>query len=92
MSTQEQMFALVDEYRQSGLSAKDFCQQKKIGLPKFNYWIRKKRQLNSNSGFIKIASDQKLPHIPVELIYPNGVRLQLAAPDPALIASLLKIY
>jgi len=92
MSIQEQMYALVDEYRQSGLSAKDFCEQNKIGLPKFNYWIRKKSQLNSNSGFIKIASNQKLPHTPVELIYPNGVRLQLAAPDPVLIASLLKIY
>lgn len=92
MSTQEQMFALVDEYLQSGLSAKEFCLQKNIGLPKFNYWTRKKRQLESSSGFIKIVSDQKFSNIPVELIYPNGVRLQLAAPDPALIASLLKIY
>lgn len=92
MSTQEQMFALVDEYHQSRLSARDFCLQKNIGLPKFNYWIRKKRQLNTSSGFVKIVSEQKFSNIPVELIYPNGVRLQLATSDPAVIASLLKIY
>lgn len=92
MSTQEQMFALVEEYHQSGLSAKDFCQQQNIGLPKFNYWIRKKRQLKSSSGFVKITTEQKFQISPVELIYPNGVRLQLVTSDPAIIASLLKIY
>lgn len=86
------MFALVDEYNQSGLSAKVFCGQNNIGIPKFNYWARKKRQEHNGSGFIKVAADKKFNNVPVELIYPNGVRLQLAAPDPALIASLLKIY
>lgn len=92
MSTQEKMFALVEEYRQSGLTAKAFCEQKNIGLPKFNYWVRKRREQNTPSGFIKISADQKITNIPAELIYPNGVRLQLATPDPVLIASLLKIY
>lgn len=86
------MFALVEEYRQSGLTAKAFCEEKNIGLPKFNYWARKKRQQNSPSGFIEISADRKTTHIPAELIYPNGVRLQLATSDPAVIASLLKVY
>lgn len=92
MSTQEQMFALVDKHRQGGLSAKDFCERNNIGLSRFNYWARKKRQLDSDSGFIKITREQHSTHVPIELIYPNGVRLQLTAPDPALIGSLLKIY
>lgn len=92
MSRQEKMFALVDEYGQSGLSAKVFCEQNNIGISKFNYWARKKRQIHNGSGFIRVAADKKLEDLPVELIYPNGVRLQVATSDPAVIAGLLKIY
>ena len=92
MSKQEKMFALVDEYGQSGLSAKVFCEQNNIGLPKFNYWARKKRLEDNGSGFIKITADKKFENPLVELIYPNGVRLQLATSDPAVIAGLLNIY
>lgn len=86
------MFALVDEYNQSGLSVKIFCKQNNIGIPKFNYWARKKRQNHNGSGFIKVATDKKFKQVPAELIYPNGVRLQLVTADPGVIASLLKIY
>ena len=92
MGTQEKMFALVEEYRQSGSTAKVFCEEKKIGLPKFNYWVRKKRREHNGSGFIKVTADKKLKDVPVELIYPNGVRLQVATSDPAVIAGLLNIY
>ena len=92
MSKQERMFALVDEYSQSGLSANVFCEQNNIAVPKFNYWARKKRQNHNGSGFIKVATDKKFKQVPVELIYPNGVRLQLATADPVVIAGLLKIY
>lgn len=92
MSKQEKMFALVDEYGQSGLSAKVFCEQNNIAVPKFNYWARKKRQDHNGSGFIKVTADKKFKQIPVELIYPNGVRLQLATTDLGVIANLLKIY
>lgn len=86
------MFALVDEYHQSGLTAKVFCEENNIGPPKFNYWVRKKRQQNDPSGFIKIAADPKANIVAAELIYPNGVRLKLATSDPEVIAGLLKIY
>lgn len=92
MSRQEKMFALVDEYGQSGLSAKVFCEQNNIGISKFNYWARKKRQKHNGSGFIKVAADKKFENLPVELIYPNGVRLQVATSDLAVIAGLLRIY
>lgn len=45
MSPQEKMFALVDEYHQSGLSAKVFCEGKGIAPTRFYYWIRRKRHL-----------------------------------------------
>lgn len=92
MSTQDQMFALVDKYSQSGLSAKVFCGQNNIGISKFNYWSRKKRQQDNPSGFIKITADSNVNIVSAELIYPNGVRLQLATYDPEVIVGLVKIY
>jgi len=80
MSLQEKMFALVDEYHQSGLSAKLFCEEKGIAPSRFYYWIRKKRDQNK-TGFIKITTDAKITSVPVELIYHNGDHLQLALYD-----------
>ncbi len=91
MSLQEKMFALVEEYHQSGLSAKLFCEGKGISPSRFYYWIRKKRDQNK-TGFIKITTDSKITSVPVELIYPNGVRLQLPASDLDVITELIKAF
>ena len=91
MSLQEKMFALVDEYHQSGLSAKVFCEEKGIASSRFYYWIRKKRNQNK-TGFIKISTDTKINSVPVELIYPNGVRLQLPVSDLGVITELIKAF
>ena len=91
MSLQEKMFALVDEYHQSGLSAKVFCEGKGISPSRFYYWIRKRKQ-QDKSGFIKINPDSKINSVPVELIYPNGVRLQLPVSDLDVITKLIKAF
>src|SRR5690625_193358 len=91
MSLQEKMFALVEEYHQSGLSAKLFCEGKGISPSKLYYWIRKKRDQNE-TGFIKITTDATITSVPVELIYPNGVRLQLPASDLDVITELIKAF
>jgi len=91
MSLQEKMFALVEEYHQSGLSAKVFCEGKGIVPSRFYYWIRKKRNQNK-TGFIKISTDTKINSVPVELIYPNGVRLQLPVSDLGVITELIKAF
>jgi hypothetical protein len=41
MTLQEEMFALVSEWKSSGLSKRTFLSDKPIGLPKFNYWCEK---------------------------------------------------
>jgi len=40
MSKQEEMYTLVNEYRNSGLSAKAFSKEKGISPSTFCYWIR----------------------------------------------------
>lgn len=91
MSLQEKMFALVKEYHQSGISAKVFCEEKGIAPSRFYYWIRKKRDQNK-TGFIKITTNSKINSVPVELIYPNGVRLQLPVSDLDVITDLIKAF
>src|SRR5690625_7505813 len=91
MSLQEKMFALVEEYHQSGLSAKLFCEGKGISPSRFYYWIRKKRDQNK-TGFIKITTDSKITSVTVELIYPNCVRLQLPSFELDLIIALNKVF
>src|SRR5690625_473336 len=91
MSLQEKMFALVEEYHQSGISARLFCGRKGIKSSRFYYWIRKKRDQNK-TGFIKITTDSKITSVPVELIYPNGVRLQLPVSDLDVITEVIKAF
>lgn len=74
---QQQMFHEIEEYKQSGLSLRAYCIANNINEPRFHYWVRKyKRQMNPDSGFIKIENksvSKKQGFI--EIIYPNGVRL-----------------
>ena len=91
MSRQEEMFRLVEQYRVSGLSAKDFSHENNISVSTMGYWIRKKRAVENNSGFIEITSDRSSSSMEVELIFPNGVQLRMNGRDPALIAKLVQM-
>jgi len=92
MSKQEEMYDLVMEYQNSGLSAKTFSKEKGFSPSTFSYWVRKKKQEDHPGGFVKIDSLASSSNNPLELIYPNGVRLQMNTADLALIARLLKLY
>ncbi|MGM1057590.1 MAG: IS66 family insertion sequence element accessory protein TnpA [Bacteroidota bacterium] len=92
MSKQEEMYNLVTEYRNSGISAIAFSKEKGISPTTFGYWVRKKKEEDHPGGFIKIATELKSSAGELELIYPNGVKLQMSSQDPALIARLVKLY
>jgi orotate phosphoribosyltransferase-like protein len=92
MSKQEEMYNLVTEYRNSGLSAKAFSKERGISSSTFCYWIRKKKEEDHPGGFVEVATGLKSSTHELELIYPNGVKLQMSSPDLALIARLVKLY
>ena len=92
MSSSEEMFKLIEDYRTSGKSQKEFCREFGIKPSTFSYWIGKKRLKEANgNGFIKIdaslASSQTL-----EVCYPNGVMLRVDKRDIALINQLIRTY
>jgi len=77
MSKQEEMYTLVNEYRNSGLSAKAFSKEKGIRPSTFCYWIRKKNDEDQPRGFLEVTKGSNRSSGELELIYPNGVKLQI---------------
>lgn len=41
MNQQEQMNALTEQWRESGLPKSKFCREQDISLHQFNYWLKK---------------------------------------------------
>ena len=85
MNKIEKMFSLVDQYRSSGLSIKVFSEQNNIKRPTFIYWIQKKKQSEKKDNignFLPINIPfSKVKNVPIEILYPNGVKILLDNPD-----------
>lgn len=79
---QQQMFSYIDQWRQSGLTQKAFCQQVKLSYHIFHYWYKRYRTADSKpaSSFIKlgICATSAMSH--AELLLPDGRRLLFHQP------------
>lgn len=95
MNLQEEMAALVKEYKSSGLTQKSFSARKGIGYPKFNYWYRKLagEQVREPTGFLPVRTQgSSVPAEAVEVVYPNGVKLRVPSEDLSLLSNLIRLY
>ena len=93
MRKAEEMFALVEEWQQSGQPQKVFCREHEIKQGTFAYWLRKKKQHEAPvGGFLPVWVGPDSQRNPVELIYPNGVRVQIGQADPGWIAELVRLW
>ena len=71
----EKQLALVEQWKQSGISQAKFTQENNIQILKFRYWVRQHNRLSKEkSSFIEIGS---FPNQEIMLRYPNGVELSL---------------
>lgn len=86
------MYNLVTEYCSSGLSAKAFSKERGISSSTFGYWVLKKKDEDQPGGFVEVTKGLNPSSGELELIYPNGVKLQMNAADLGLIARLVKLY
>jgi len=84
-STKEQMFALIRNWENSGLTQENFFQQHGIPKSTFAYW-RKKYLKETGIGknkdsFIPVKVDNAIgtSQRVIELVYPNGVRMVCSA-------------
>ena len=55
MTKREEGLLLVSEWRESGLSKKEFCASKSIGVHRLSYWLSRESELGAlNLGFFKL--------------------------------------
>jgi len=85
------MLALVEQFRQSGQSRKDFCLFHGIKSCTLGYWIKRSEEQDyDGSGFKEILPASNLSQR-IEIIYPNGIKI-FTDRDLSLIAKLIHIY
>jgi|SRR4051794_24137883 hypothetical protein len=79
-SIRQQMFAHIDEWQQSGLSQKAWCEQHNMRYHVFHYWYKCYRDMQSASKepqFIPLNIQPSLAAsaASIELLLPDGKRL-----------------
>ena len=76
----EQMFRLIEQWQQSGLTQNLFCEQQPIKYHVFHYWYKRYREQHadpqSNVGsFVKLQIAKSSSAGGVEINFPGGIRL-----------------
>ena len=90
MTQREHMEAEVQNWRQSGLTKKQFCQQRGIKESTFGYWITRSNEKRKR-GFLPLSELPSGQTSPIEIIYPNGARIKVAARDLKTISHLISL-
>jgi hypothetical protein len=72
----EEMFLLIDEWRRTKVSQKQYCREHDIAYHIFHYWYRKYRDRRAappTSGFVQIKPAPAGPF--AEVSFPGGSRV-----------------
>ena len=84
---QQQMFAMIQSWQQSGLTQKAYCQEHAVSYHIFHYWYKLFRSSQSSAkepGFISLQTEPSpsLVSTPAhtELLLPDGKRLLFHQP------------
>lgn len=80
----QQMSRMIDRWKSSGLSQKNFCEKESIKFYTFYYWYKRYRQeaqtSDSKHGFVKLKIEKSAAPTSVEIHFPDGVRLLFHEP------------
>jgi hypothetical protein len=85
---QQLMFSLIEIWKGSGKTQKEFCKEKDIAYHKFHYWFKKyneQHSQSSESGFTQVTVSKDIPSSScgIEVIYPDGRKLIFHQPVAA---------
>lgn len=91
---QEKMFALIDQWKQSGLPKKKFCIEHQVANATFHYWCKKYKLQDTDSlpSFIPVhVKENHSSVLPLaELSLPDGKKLTFFnSLDASILKSLL---
>lgn len=80
-----QMFRMIEQWQQSDLSKKAYCQQQSIKHHTFYYWYKRYRleqpgTIGNNSSFVKLHITKPVTASAIEIHFPGGIRLLFHEP------------
>lgn len=80
VEVREQMFKLIEQWQQSGLTQNVFCQQQSIKYHVFHYWYKRYREQhadpqNNVASFVKLRIAKPASSGSVEIYFPGGVHM-----------------
>ncbi len=80
-----QMFDMIEQWQQSGLSKKAYCEHQSIKHHTFYYWFKSYRQQhpdmeNNRSAFVKLQIEKSPATSSIEIHFPGGIRLVFHEP------------
>ncbi len=81
----------VQQWRESGLTQKAYCEKLGIKRTTFANWV-KRSKAKPGIGFIAITPPAQPTPGGIELIYPNGVRLKTSSPGKHILSELIRIW
>lgn len=87
----EKMYALIEEWKSSGICQEEFCREHGIKIGTFGYWRTKylKQQEPATPSFIPVQPSE--PDGAVEITYPNGVKIRLMEYTAESLATLIRL-
>lgn len=88
------MFSLIEIWKNSGVTQREFCAEKSIALPKFQYWMKKYTLQHEGPGdFMPVkltGSANAGAGSRLEILWPDGRRVIFHAPvDASFLKALL---
>ena len=77
--TKEEKAQWMEEFKNTGLTAKEFAKDKPFCQSSLSYWKKQKHQSESvnKNGFIELISTRTDTEGAVSITYPNGVILEM---------------
>ena len=81
----QQMFMMITQWQQSGLTQKAYCQEQSIKYHVFHYWYKCFREaqpgfVDNSPGFVKVQIAKPFAFGSAEIHFPSGVRLVFHEP------------
>lgn len=81
----------VQQWKESGLTQKAYCQTIGVRRTTFANWVRRNKEVD-RGGFVKIVPKEEPGAQAVEVIYPNGVCIKTACCQVDFLSRLIHLY
>lgn len=80
----------VAQFRQSGLSAVDFCAEHEINLQTFYSWLAKERKNSTPLSMQEVRVNLPSPGPEVRVCFPNRVEVYVRVDSPSALAAVFR--